>query len=337
MDTIANTAFSQYHSLQLNLTTRNYHGVTATFAYTHSNLIDNVSEIYSNGSSGGNVSAFAQNPLNTDLGERGTSAIDFPNTASISFIYDFPSLHSGSGLLNRLTNGWRATSIYVYNSGQPYEDYETLSSSSPVANYGTFDPTTGAQILPGDPRTQVSYSDPQFGAAFLGVDVARPIISNKNASVQTLGIYTDTTLSVNAAGTPTFSAPQLVDYKTGAPVAASQVHFIANNELAAQLLNNPYPGGGRNTLRGDTFNNVDVNVFKDTHITERFTFRLEADAFNVLNRAYYGTPGNQEGSYAGSPSNFNNFYYSGATGSAVGPGSTGTGTRSMLFKAKLIF
>ena len=337
VDQVANTAFSNYQSLQLNLTTKAYHGVTATFAYTHSNLVDNVSEIYSNTGSGGNVSAYAQNPLNTNYGERGTSAIDFPNTASASFIYDFPSLHSGSGLLNRLTSGWKTTAIYLYNSGQPYADYENLTSSSPQANFGTTDATTGAQILPGDPRTQVSYSDPVFGGNYLGFDVARPIISNPKASAQTLGIYTDTTLSVNAAGTPTFSAPQLVDYKTGAVVTPSQVRFIANNELAAQVLGNPYPGGGRNPLRADTFNNVDLNFFKDTHITERFTFRLEAAAFNVLNRAELSTPGNSLADYAGSPSSFNNFYYSYAQGSNVGPGSFGTGVRSMLFKAKILF
>ena len=333
VDEVANTAFSNYQSLQLNLTTKAYHGVTATFAYTHSNLIDNVSEIYSNGTSGGNVSAFAQNPLNTDYGERGTSAIDFPNTASISFIYDFPNMHSGSHLLNRLTNGWRTTAIYLYNSGQPYEDYENLTSSSPQANNGTVD-ANGNPLLPGDPRTQVSYSDPVFGQ-FVGSDVARPIISNPKASAQTLGIYTDKTLSVNAAGTPTFSAPQLVDYNTGNPVTPSQVRFIANNELAAQIIGNPYPGGSRNPLRADTFNNVDLNFFKDTHITERFTFRLEADAFNVLNRAELSNPGNTLGDY--NTGYFNNFYYSYATGSNVGPGSFGTGVRSMLFKAKILF
>jgi len=38
--------------------------------------------------------------------------------------------------------------------------------------------------------------------------------------------------------------------------------------------------------------NVDTSIFKNTKITERVTLRIEADAFNVLNRSYYSAPDN---------------------------------------------
>jgi hypothetical protein len=313
VDTVANTAFSLYNSIQASLTTRAYHGVTATFAYTHSKTIDNTSEIYSTGG-GGNTIAYSQNPLDTDQGERGASATDFPNTASISFIYTFPSIHTGKDFSNKLINGWEANAIWIYNSGQPYNDYETETSSSSFVN-------------PDDARTYESYGDIPFENAFLGLDVSRPLISNPKASPKTLGIYTDTT---NDDGS--FSAPVLVDYASGAPVSPSQVHFIANNQLAANLANNPYPGSGRNILRGDTFNNVDFSVFKNTKITDRVTFRLEVDAYNVLNRSYYGTPQNYEGYY--NLGWFNNFEYNGASGSLIG---AGTGVRNMEFAGKILF
>jgi hypothetical protein len=335
VDQVGNTAFSQYHSLQTNLTTRNYHGVTGTFAYTWSHNIDNTSEVYSTGA-GGNSIAIAQNPLNTDLGERANSALDFPNTASISMTYKLPGFHAGNGLMSRLTNGWTANTIWIYNSGQPFTDFQGTNNGSPAANNGTFNATTGAQILPGDPATTESYSDIPFEQNFLGVDVARPILSNKKAPVGTLGIYTDTTLSVNAAGTPTYSAPQLVDFASGNPISPSQVHFIANNQLAANILGNPYPGSTRNILRGDTFNNVDFSVYKDTHITERILFRLQADAYNVLNRGYYGAPGNQLSDYSEQGgSSFNNFFQSVATGASLT--TPGTGLRNMLFTGKILF
>ena len=320
VNTVANTAFSIYNSLQTKLTTRDFHGVTATIAYTHSKNIDNTSEIYSNAgdqNAGGNTVAYAQNPLNTDLGERGTSGIDFPNTGSVGLVYRLPILHGGNDFVNHLTNGWRVNTIWVYESGQPYTDFETIQSESPQTN-------------PNDPRTFNSYSDQAFAQANnYGYDTARPILSNKNAPADSLAIYTDTTLPGGG-----LSGPQLVDYKTGAPVSPAQVRFIANNQLAAQVLGNPYPGSGRNILRGDTTNNVDLSVFKDTKITERFTFRLQADAYDVLNRAYYGTPQNLEGTYLSAPSGFNSFYYQPATGSLVGPG---TGTRNMQFTAKILF
>jgi hypothetical protein len=335
VDQVGNTAFSQYQSLQTNLTTRNYHGVTATFAYTWSHNIDNSSEIYSTGV-GGNTIAYAQNPLNTNLGERANSALDFPNAASSSFSYALPNLHTGRNLVDRLTNGWQANAIWIYNSGQGYTDYQGVSNGSPAANNGTFNPTTGAQILPGDPATTESYSDIPFEQNFLGLDVARPILSNKKAPVGTLGIYTDTTLSVNAAGTPTYSAPQLVDFASGAPISPSQVRFIANNQLAANILGNPYPGSPRNILRGDTFNNVDFSVYKNTKLTERVTFRLEADAYNVLNRGYYGAPGNNVADYSEpGGSSFNNFFQSQATGASLT--TPGTGLRNMLFVGKILF
>ena len=320
---VENTAFSQYQSLQTNLTTRSFHGITANFAYTWSHNIDNTSEIYSTGSSG-NTIAIAQNPLNTNLGERGDSALDFPSSSSISFTYKLPDLHSGNALLSKLTDGWQANTIWIYDSGQLYTDYQGISNGSP-------------QINPDDVRTSESYSDIPFEENFLGVDVARPILSNPKAPVGTLGIYTDTTLVPGTGSTPpVFSAPALVDYKTGAPISPSAVRFIANNQLAANLMNNPYPGSGRNILRGDSFNNVDFSVFKNTKISERITFRLEVDAYNVLNRAYFPSPGNTLNDYANpGGSSFNNFYYSQATGaSLVTPG---TGLRNLLFVGKILF
>jgi hypothetical protein len=323
VDEVENTAFSQYQSLQTNLTTQSFHGVTANVAYTWSHNIDNTSEIYSTGAAG-NTIAYAQNPLNPDFGERANSAIDFPNSASISFTYKLPEFHGGNALLSKLSDGWQANTIWIYDSGQPYTDFQGISNGSP-------------QINPDDVRTAESYSDIPFEANFLGLDVARPILSNPKAPVGTLGIYTDTTITPATATTPAvFSAPVLEDFKTGAPISPSDVRFIANNQLAANLLNNPYPGSSRNILRGDTFNNVDFSVFKNTKISERVTFRLEVDAYNVLNRAFFQAPGNALTDYAApSGSFFNNFYESQATGaSLVTPG---TGLRNLLFVGKILF
>lgn len=317
VNSVANTAFSQYQSLQVNLTTSNYRGFSTTFSYTHSKLIDNTSEIFSTGG-GGNTIALAQNPLNTDLGERGTSGIDFPNVASASVIYQLPVFHTGNGISDRVVNGWQITPVWFYNSGQPYTDYDTVTNGSPMAN-------------PNDPRTYQSYNDTAFDGNpnLVGADVQRPILSNPHASPKTLGIYTDT--GAGTAASP-FSAPILVDYASGAPVTPSQVHFIANNQLAANLMNNPYPGSGRNILRGNTTNNVDLSVIKNTTIAKGVVFRLQIDAYDVLNRSFYGTPGAYEGSY--SNGSFNSFLFNTASGSFVGPG---TGVRNMLFTGKILF
>ena len=126
--TRANTAFSIYNGLQTSLTTRSYHGVTATAAYTYSRTIDNSSEIFGT-FGGGNTSAFSQNPLDSDIGERAVSGISFPNVASISFTYAVPTFGSANSLVGRLVNGWQMNTIWVYNSGQPYTDFDLSPSN----------------------------------------------------------------------------------------------------------------------------------------------------------------------------------------------------------------
>jgi hypothetical protein len=314
--TRANTAFSLYSGLQTSLTIRNYHGVTATAAYTYSRAIDNSSEIFGT-FGGGNTSAFAQNPLDTDVAERAVSGISFPNVASISFVYAVPTIGSSNTLVGKLINGWQMNSIWVYNSGQPYTDFDlAVENGSPAANSN-------------DPKTLSSYSDQLMGNAFnSGVDPGRPILSNPKAPVGTVGIYTTTT---NASGVN--SAPFLADYNTGNPTTASQVHWITNNMYAAEIAGTPYPGWGRNLLRGTTYNNLDTSVFKNTKLTERLTLRLEVDANNILNRSYYGGP---DPDMADGITSLNNVNFIGASAGG-GIINTGTGVRNLTFGGKFLF
>lgn len=311
--TRANTAFSVYNGLQTSLTMKNYRGITATAAYTWSRTIDNTTEIFgTNG--GGNTSAFAQNPLDPNQPERAVSGISFPNVASVSMTYSVPTFGSTNTLVGKLINGWQANTIWIYNSGQPFTDFELTTNESGAANGS-------------DAATFTSYGNALEANAFgSGIDMERPILSNRKAPLTSIGIYTTTTTGgVN-------SAPFLVDYNTGDPITPSQVHWISNNKYAARLAGTPYPGSSRNLIRGDSFNNVDFSVYKNTKLTERITFRLEATAFNVLNRSYYGTRDPESGDSAfGS---FNTFDFEGATGGLVG---TGSGVRNMTFGGKILF
>jgi hypothetical protein len=84
-----------------------------------------------------------------------------------------------------------------------------------------------------------------------------------------------------------------IDQTTGLynqPTSASAVHWPWNNQALAKLLGNPFPGVGRNTLRGQDYNNLDASVFKTVPITERVHLQLQLNAYNVLNHQFYGTP-----------------------------------------------
>jgi hypothetical protein len=233
----ANTAFSNYNGLQTNVTTRNVHGLTGTIQYTYSRTIDNTSEIYPTGA-GGNTLQYAQNPLNTDLAERGVSGISYPNVLAFGFVYQTPQLVHGNGFLAKLANGYSINTIYGYNSGQPFTPYQ------------------GLQANPTNPDTAVggTYCDDNFNQSVLFVTSCRPIQTNSKAP----------------------NSPSSYDF---------------NTVTAANALGNPYPGVSRNTLRGQTWNNLDASIFKTTPLTERLSMQVQLNVFNTFNRQYLGTPG----------------------------------------------
>ena len=257
---VGNTAFSNYNSLQTNVTTRDFHGLTGTLQYTFSRTIDNTSEILPTGA-GGNTLEFAQNPLNTDVAERGVSGISYPNVVAFGFVYEAPRFIQGKGFLARVANGYSINTVYGYNSGQP------------------FTPFQGLQPNPADPNTAVggTYCDDNFNQSVLGVTSCRPILTN----------------------------PQ-------APNSPSS--WGLNTVTAANALNNPFPGVGRNTLRGQTFNNLDSSVFKTTAITERIKVQLQFNVFNTFNRQFLGTPG----AFLGATNFLTTAFNSGLSGTAVG-------------------
>jgi hypothetical protein len=142
-----------------------------------------------------------------------------------------------------------------------------------------FTPFQGLQPNPTNPQTAVggTYCDDYFNEFVLGLTSCRPIQTDR-------------------------SAPN------------SPSSYTVNNVQTANALGNPYPGVGRNTLRGQTFNNLDSSIFKTTKLSERLTMQLQLNVFNTLNRQYLGTPGAQLGA-----TNFlTTAYNSGLSGTTVG-------------------
>ncbi|HKF46111.1 MAG TPA: TonB-dependent receptor [Terracidiphilus sp.] len=234
---VGNTAFSTYNSLQTNVTTRAFHGLSGTLQYTYSRTVDNTSEILPTGA-GGNTLEFSQNPLDTNSAERGVSGISYPNVVAFGFVYEAPHFVQGHGVLAMLANGYSLNTVYGYNSGQPFTPFE------------------GLQPNPSDPNTAVggTYCDDLFNEFVLGVTSCRPILTNPNA-----------------------------------PNSPSS--WALNTVTSADALNNPFPGVGRNTLRGQSFNNLDSSIFKTTSITEQVKLQLQFNVFNTFNRQFLGTPG----------------------------------------------
>jgi hypothetical protein len=335
VETFANTSFSIYNALQTSLTVRNYRGFTGTVSYTWSRNVDNTTDFGVSGG-GGQASQFAQDPLNPNLGERGLDGNSYPNIWGIQLTYTEPWMKNQTSLLGRLLGGYSLNTFYQYNGGQPYNPVQNafaVQSACVLADITDTPPDpkvnpqcvyTPAPASINTTKAETSFYDPGFSAAVLGGSTPnRPILSNPSAPLQSVGI------NLGPGG--------YVDYVTGASVSPSAEHWLWSNQYEAIARNNPFPGVGRNILRGDSFSDVDVSASKNIHIAERVNMQLTVSVFNLLNRGYYQDPDiNVEHSLSGT---FETTLFTGAQESGAGGGSypQGLGNRNVQLTGKIIF
>ena len=324
VEATGNTAFSIYNALQTSFTLRNLHNFTGIVSYTFSRTIDNTSEIFGTGG-GGNTSAYAQDPLNTNSAERGVSGNSYPNVIGLQMSYNEPWFKDQKGILGRLLGGYSFNAFYAYNAGEPFNPIQNAIAVQSPNVLNAIAGLTPAQTA----MATTSFCDIGWSEVF--GNSCRPILSNPSAPLASVGIN---------AGPLGY-----LDYVTGAPTAPSAEHWLWNNQYEAINRGNPFPGVGRNTLRGDSYNDVDLSVVKGFKIAERVKVNLQVSAFNVLNRGYYGTPdANIEDTLYpvlyGVPESFLSNYYAGGgseSPAAGGAFSQGPGNRNIQVGAKVVF
>lgn len=284
--TRANTAFSIYNSAVVGLKLESYHGISAIAAYTFGKTIDNASEIFSAGQ-GGNTDAFAENPLDTNIKERGISSYSYPHIVSTGINWEIPLLQNQTNNLSRWLGGWSLNAIYAYHSGQAFTPFQQVTST----------------------LSDTGYCDSTFDSAFNVISTAtgaisdcRPVLSNSRAPLDAVGILVNSTQAKNltAQGTEGYYLYNATDTdkksanygKLNQPVDASSVHWLWNNRNIANTKGTPFPGVSRNTLRGRPYNNLDASLYKTIPLTEHTNLQLRAIAANLLNYQYIQVPDN---------------------------------------------
>jgi len=298
-----NTAFSSYNGLQTQVRFSNFHGLSGGFSYTFSKTLDNASEIFST-FTGGNTVAGAQNPFDISKGERALSGLDFPNTASIYFIYELPFFKGQHGFLGHVLGGYQASGTWRFSSGQLWTPSEFAFDDSSCQN--SFD-----------------------NAFFSGASTCRPFLGNRRAAVDSVGQCTD----------PTLPDCGLIDFNTGAPTTMSAVRWIFNDDTSAAFFGTPYGNAARNPgVRGDTVNTVNFSLAKSIKFTERLSMRLDAQAYNLFNHRFLGVPDPfiDDGNLASGGTFANNFSNS-SGGDYTNVNPAGLGRRRLILGAKLIF
>ena len=326
-----NTAFSDYNALQTQIRMQNFHGLTANAAYTWSRTIDNASEVYSTLGGGATITT-AQSPFNTDRAERGVSGQSYPNVFSLGGTYKVPAYSEQRGFVGRLLGGYSLNTIWTYNSGQPYTPYQgTKANPGGVVLQnatGTAANPNNLTVIPYNNQGQALYSfcDYNYNTNVIGDDSCRPILSNPTAPTTSVGW--------NAG-----PGVGYLNFSTGKSISPSSVHWLLSNQYEAIARGNPYPGVSRNTLRGNTVNQLDMSLFKTVKINEKISSQLRMNVFNLPNRAYYQTPDsliNDANPTVHNPnySSFNTFL---ANSGTLVTAPFGKGTRNIQLGAKIIF
>lgn len=106
----ASRANASYHSLQALVTKRYSHGITGSFAYTFSKLIDVVTSNIEND--------INSNPFNWNS-DRARSDNDRTHVASASLVWELPKVANANAVVKQVVNGWEITPIITAHSGQP--------------------------------------------------------------------------------------------------------------------------------------------------------------------------------------------------------------------------
>jgi hypothetical protein len=295
-----NTGYSDYNGVQTEFRANNlFKQLTVRTGYTFSKSTDNVSEIFSTGSAGNTV-AFAQNPINFTTGEHGISGLDFTHRWTFVINEQLPFFRDQHGFIGKLLGGWGFNVDYIFGSGQPYTPAQSFEAQlteftlpTAVAGFGT------AQ----------DYFDNGFVNSFSG-EVARPFLGSASAPESSVGMFAGDAcnilrfgigistanrapicalsptqlISVNALGTSCLSLdPNAPTLCNAVPVTNSQVRFIENTRLAAQLFGTPFGNVGRNVLRDAISNIANLSVTKQLRLNERSSVEFRATALNVMN------------------------------------------------------
>jgi len=287
-----NGGSSDYNALQTEFRANNlFKQLTIRTGYTFAKNLDNVSEIFAT-FGGATTVPFAQNPFNTNSGERSFSGLDIPHQWTITATEELPFFKEQHGFIGHVLGGWVVNANYVLASGQRY---------------------TPAQAGDAAFGSNGNYFDQNFLVAFNGggVDQARPFLGNLSAPQTSVGVFCgdlptvtngnvacpgsfadNTLISMTAIGQTCFN---FTDKSTlNLPcnfvnVNPSQVRFIINAAEAQTVFGTPFGNTPRNVVQDAISNIANASVLKRIRVSEHSQFEFRADFQNVFNHQNFGS------------------------------------------------
>ncbi|HEV2520813.1 MAG TPA: TonB-dependent receptor [Candidatus Acidoferrales bacterium] len=258
-----NGGYSNYNSLQTTITKRMSHGLSFVAGYTYAHGLDN-----------GSINRFGPLPQDsTNLAaEYGNSDFDIRHRLTLTTTYNIPGV-KGYG---QLLEGWQINAIYSYSTPQPWDVWDPGNNIS-----GTGESAD---------RWDIAGNPLDFPAGKNSI----PYCSGF-ATTPTCGY---TTAYVGGNGLPFTGAAATTgigNCMTHAPSAATLNSFgcfistNGNSVLVPPALGT-FGNMGRNIFRDAGFNNLDMSIFKNFTLRERYGFQFRWEVFNVLNHPIPANP-----------------------------------------------
>jgi hypothetical protein len=172
---------------------------------------------------------------------------------------------------------------------------------------------------------------PLFGHGRWGGGWEFAVIAQAQSGNPTNFFTTNTTLTGNENIRPSVTGPVNTGYSPATNGAATNVTYIQNPGVFFNQ-GNAFGNLGRNTVIGPGFVNLDVALVKNTKFSERLTWQIRADCFDVLNQANFQNyaPTGLPGMVFGTPT------FGLLTGTRFPPGDEGS-SRQFQLAMKLMF
>ncbi len=256
-----------YHAGSVDFMHRFTKGLYFRANYTYSKNIDNsTNELFSS----------YVNPRRAQDGfnfaaERGRSALDLPHKFAMTWVYDFPNVHSDSRFVRGLAHNWEWSGTYLAESGQPVT---ALSDADSNAN--------------GDAAGDRTILNPN-GVGLTGTVVNA--VCNAGAGGATTIVGLDANGNWDCG---TKNDANIVGYVVAPAAVGTNAGTITPNARFVQAQLGAKANVGRNTVSSPGLNVWNMSVFKTMKFTERAALQFRFQTFDTFNHQNYsiGLPSN---------------------------------------------
>jgi hypothetical protein len=247
---------SNFNAFTFNATKRISNGLQFTASYTYSHALDEGSGL------GAGLFFNGNNPL---VPRTSYASADFDRTHvfSLSYLYQFPTIHDASRLVDAFANGWGLSGIIVAQTGQPFSIIDFSGTAGGIF-YSADDFITNPilplapGVTPGQAKSQANINGSNGGNLVNGMPYVNPNV---------------------------FSVPLLAPGQDGVPPCET----IQGTQVCDNF-ETGFGSNGRNLFRSPFQTRFDFTIFKTFRLNERFNLKFEAQAFNIFNHPSLDAP-----------------------------------------------